>query len=159
MRSHITPLTAWLSASNRDRTLTGCSLGKYRPAANRTLFLQSLAACLIIVTAALLTGCAGGGEGGPSISSSPGTSSVAGATATLAWDPVADSTVSGYYVYYGTQSPGQAGSCSYQYSQFVSSPSATLTNLARNTQYYFAVSAYNGIESSCSTEVSTTTPI
>lgn len=159
MRSRIAPLAARLSASNGDCTLVGCSLDKYRPAANCPLFLQSLAACLIIVTAALLTGCAGSGEGGPSISSSPGTSSVAGATATLAWDPVADSTVSGYYVYYGTQSPGQTGSCAYQYSQFVSSPTATLTNLARNTQYYFAVSAYNGMESACSTEVSTTTPI
>ncbi|MEC4889326.1 MAG: fibronectin type III domain-containing protein [Nitrospira sp.] len=159
MGAHITHLRAALSSSKRDSTLSRFSLGKHHPAAGCQLLLQSVAACLVIITATLLTGCAGGGEGAPSISSTPGTSSVAGATATLAWDPVADPTVSGYYVHYGTQSPGQSGSCSYQYSQFVSSPTATVANLSRNTTYYFAVSAYNGLESACSTEVATTTPI
>lgn len=156
MRSQITQLVAALSSSNGNRTLSSNSLGRHYSVITCPFFLKSIAACFIIFTAALLTGCAGGGEGSPSISSSSG---AAGATANLAWDPVSDPTVSGYYVYYGTQSPGQSGSCSYQYSQFVSSPTATLVNLAPNTQYYFAVSAYNGLESSCSTEVSTTTPI
>lgn len=118
--------------------------------------LRTVGACIIVMTATLLTGCAGGGEGAPAVSSSP---SAAGATASLAWDPVQDPTVTGYYVHYGTQSSGQTGSCSYQHSQFVSSPSATISDLAHNTQYYFAVSAYNGLESPCSSEVVTTTPI
>jgi len=40
---------------------------------------------------------------------------------------------------------------------YVDSPSATVPNLDPNTTYYFAVSAYNGLESPCSEEVSTVT--
>jgi len=32
-----------------------------------------------------------------------------------------------------------------------------ITELAENTTYYFAVSAYNGLESACSSEVATVT--
>jgi len=39
----------------------------------------------------------------------------------------------------------------------VTSPSATITNLDPDTRYYFTVSAYNGLESACSSEVSTVT--
>ena len=35
---------------------------------------------------------------------------------------------------------------------------ATVTGLAPNTRYYFAVSAYNDLNGLCSNEVSTTTP-
>ena|SRR5215472_15674897 len=35
---------------------------------------------------------------------------------------------------------------------------ATITGLAPNTTYYFAVSAYNGMSGPCSNEVSTVTP-
>ncbi|WP_455388878.1 fibronectin type III domain-containing protein [Petrachloros mirabilis] len=75
----------------------------------------------------------------------------------MAWDPVQDPTVTGYYVHYGLQSANSAGSCAYTQSSFSSSPAATVTGLAPNTTYYFAVSAYNGLESTCSTEVSTFT--
>ncbi len=78
--------------------------------------------------------------------------------ASLAWNPVQDPTISGYYVHYGKTSPGQLGTCSYEAAQFVSSPNATITNLDPGTRYYFAVSAYNGLESACSNEVSTVTP-
>lgn len=157
MKSHMRNQLAYSPySSTGGRTPSRYSLGKDQSAAGCPCLLKSIAACLIIFSAALLTGCAAGDEGAPSISSN---SNAAGATATLAWDPVQDPTVSGYYVYYGTQSPGQSGSCSYQYSRFVSSPTATLTDLARDTQYYFAVSAYNGIESTCSAEISTTTPV
>jgi hypothetical protein len=37
-------------------------------------------------------------------------------------------------------------------------PTATVTGLAPNTLYYFAVSAYNGLSGPCSNEVSTVTP-
>ena len=75
----------------------------------------------------------------------------------LAWDPSPDSSVNGYFVHYGKQSAGQAGSCNYTNSAFVGSPSATITGLDPNTQYFFAVSAYNSVESACSNEVSTIT--
>jgi hypothetical protein len=102
-----------------------------------------------------LTGCGAGGGGAPSISTS---SSPTGATATLAWDPVQDPTVTAYHVHYGKQSAGQAGMCAYQDTQSVNAPTATITRLDPNTRYFFAVSAYNGLESPCSNEVSTVTP-
>lgn len=80
-----------------------------------------------------------------------------GATASLIWDPVQDPTVTGYSVHYGTQSAGQPGLCAYEDSKFVSGPSATITGLDPNTRYFFAVSAYNGLEGPCSNEVSTIT--
>jgi hypothetical protein len=102
-----------------------------------------------------LTGCgAGGGQQGPAIST---TSTATGATASLVWDPVVDPTVVGYYIHYGKQSPNQSGSCSYEQAQFVSSPQGTVANLDLGSTYYFAVSAYNGIQGSCSNEVHTTT--
>jgi hypothetical protein len=102
-----------------------------------------------------LTGCGAGGEGGPEVSTS---STPTGATASLAWDPVQDPTVTAYYVHYGKQSAGQPGLCSYQDAQSVNAPSATITGLDPNTRYYFAVSAYNGLNGPCSNEVSTVTP-
>lgn len=92
-------------------------------------------------------------------------SSTSTAAVTLAWDPVRDSSVTGYYVHFGLQSPHSAGSCAYTQSAFyalsslpnTSTPTATVSGLASNTTYYFAVSAYNGLQSPCSTEVSTVT--
>lgn len=103
-----------------------------------------------------LPGCGSGGEGGPSVS--PSLTPV-GATASLVWDPVQDPTVTGYFVHYGKQSAGQPGLCSYQDSQFVNGPSATITGLDPDTRYYFAVSAFNGVSGPCSNEVSTVTPL
>ncbi|HLA62020.1 MAG TPA: fibronectin type III domain-containing protein [Nitrospiraceae bacterium] len=95
------------------------------------------------------TGCGGdGGESAPQ----------AGVTASLAWSPVPGPSISASSVHYGQQSPGQTGSCAYESSMNVDSPSATITNLEHNTRYYFTVSAYNGLESACSSEVSTVTP-
>ena len=102
-----------------------------------------------------LTGCGAGGEGGPAVSTS---STPTGATASLAWDPVQDPTVTAYYVHYGKQSSGQSGACSYQENQSVNIPNATITGLDPNTQYFFAVSAYNGLHGPCSNEVTTVTP-
>ncbi len=82
----------------------------------------------------------------------------AGASVSLAWDPVQDPSVYAYFVRYGTQSSGGSGSCNYAYAVYVGSPSATITGLDHDTRYYFAVSAYNGAESRCSNEVSTVTP-
>lgn len=110
------------------------------------LRLSAMLASLLLTMMPLLTGC-GGGEG----------QADTGITASLAWSPLQDPSVSAYFVHYGRQSPDQQGSCAYESSMSVDSPSATVTNLDPNTLYYFAVSAYNGLESACSNEVSTVT--
>ena len=76
------------------------------------------------------------------------------ATVSLVWDPVNDSSVIGYFIHYGKQSSDQPGSCAYDELQFVSSPQGTVTGLDLGSTYYFAVSAYNGVEGACSNEVS-----
>ena len=121
------------------------------------LRLTAIVAGLLLTIMPFLTGCGGEGETGsqPIVAVTPGS---VGATASLAWDPVQDPSVSAYFVHYGQQSPSQPGSCSYESSMYIASPSATVTNLEPNTLYYFTVSAYNGLESACSSEVSTVTP-
>jgi Fibronectin type III domain len=116
--------------------------------------LTAIVAGLLLTMMPLLTGCGGDSGGGEGQASTPPDT---GVTASLAWHPVQDPSVIAYFVHYGRQSPGHAGSCSYENSMHVSSPSATVTNLDPNTRYYFTVSAYNGLESACSGEVSTVT--
>jgi hypothetical protein len=105
-----------------------------------------------------LSGCGSGGEGGPTISTN---STASGVTASLAWDPVqppaGQPSILGYYIYYGRQSSGQPGSCSYEDVAFVTAPYGTVTGLDTGSRYYFAVSAYNGVQGSCSNEVFTDT--
>lgn len=101
-----------------------------------------------------LVGCGANGEQGPTISTNPTPS---GATASLVWDPVNDSRVIGYYIHYGKHSPNRLGSCAYDQEKFVSSTQGTVTDLDPGLTYYFAVSAYNGVEGSCSNEVFTRT--
>jgi len=116
----------------------------------------------LVLTSLLLAGC-GGGDGGTtgaeSTNGGSGGSASAGPIAlSLAWNPVPDSTVSGYVIHYGRYSPGSPGSCNYESSLFVSSPEGTVTSLSPDTRYYFTVSAYNGLEGPCSSEISTVTP-
>ncbi len=106
---------------------------------------------LLLSIMPLLTGCGDGGESG-------GSTPPVGATASLDWNAVQDPSVTAYFVHYGRQSPNRIGSCEYERSVYVTSSSATVENLDPNTTYYFAVSAYNGLESACSNEVSTVTP-
>jgi hypothetical protein len=118
---------------------------------HKSLHLTAIVIGLLLSILPFLTGC-GSGE--------PGNQSAAGSSASLSWDPVTDPSVSAYFVHYGQRSPGQVGSCHYEDSIFVDSPSATVTNLAPNTLYYFSVSAYDGLErleSACSNEVSIVT--
>ncbi len=101
----------------------------------------------------LLAGCGGGGGGG----SSGGGSATADTTGTirLAWDASPDTSVVGYWVYYGN------GSGIYQ-SYADTGPAAssavnfTLTGLAKGQIYYLVVSAYDQYknESDFSNEVS-----
>ena len=122
------------------------------PAAFRLVVLA-----MLLFTDTLITGCGSGGDGLTSAGSSGGGSAglPGPASATLAWDPVGG--VWGYFIHYGTQSPGSTGSCAYAQSAFSSTPTATVAGLAANTTYYFAVSSYNGLESTCSVELTTVT--
>jgi hypothetical protein len=125
--------------------------------ARRPLHLTAIVTGLLLLIMPFFTGC-GTGDNGNQSTVTGGPSSSASATASLTWDPVTDPSVSAYFVHYGRQSPGQVGSCIYEHSISVDSSSATVTNLDPNTLYYFTVSAYNGLESACSNEVSAVTP-
>ena len=114
----------------------------------------AIVAGLLLSIMLFLTGCGVEGETGSQPITTVTPASGASATASLAWSPVTDSSVSAYFVHYGRQSPGQEGSCTYESSIIVDSSSATVTSLDPNTLYYFSVSAYNGLESACSNEVS-----
>jgi len=95
----------------------------------------------------------------PTISMTP---TPAGVTARLSWDASTDPNVAGYHVYYGKESSGEPGSCSYEGSQGVTAPPATISGLEPNTPYFFSISAYSGeagdLESPCSSEVLVVTP-
>jgi len=128
------------------------------------LRLTAIVAGALLTMVPFLTGCGEGQAGSdPTVTVPPGSGEAGStppllATTSLAWSPVADPSVSAYIVHYGRHSPGQPGSCAYESSMHAASPSATVTDLDPNTVYYFAVSAYNGLESACSNEVSTHTP-
>jgi len=79
-----------------------------------------------------------------------------GGQASLSWNPSADQSVAGYYVYYGTASRN------YSNRQNVGrATSYTASNLTNGARYYFAVTAYNeaGQESSFSNEASALIPL
>jgi hypothetical protein len=83
------------------------------------------------------------------------TKSAFGAQVTLAWDPSSDANISGYKLYWGSQSK--------QYTLLTdvgNNTSETISNLQAGTIYYFAATAYDvqGNESSYSNEVSYTVP-
>jgi Fibronectin type III domain len=124
--------------------------------ARKPLHLTAIVTGLLLLIMPFFTGC-GSGESGNQSAVTGGPGSNASATASLSWDPVTDPSVSTYFVHYGRQSPGHMGSCIYENSISVDSSSATVTNLDLNTLYYFSVSAYNGLESACSNEVSIVT--
>lgn len=96
-----------------------------------------------------------GEEDNPEISLTP---TPTGVTAQLTWDPSIDPSVSGYYVYYGRESSGVPGSCSYEQSRAVDAPPVTITDLEPNAVYFFAISAVGEAESPCSSEVLVVTP-
>ncbi len=120
--------------------------------ARKPLHLPALITGLLLSILPVLTGCGNGEQGTQATAGG-----IATATASLTWNPVTDPSVSGYFVHYGPQSPGQSGSCTYEHSVSVDSSSATITDLAPNTLYHFTISAYNGLESECSNEVSIVT--
>jgi fibronectin type III domain protein len=143
----VTPTIAGLAAGTYSTTIVVSANGP----ANTT---QSIPVDLTISTTTSTS------TSTPTPPAAPSTGSVF-----LSWSPVQDSSVTGYYVHFGLQSPNSAGSCTYTQSTFYSlasltnksSPLVTVSGLTANTTYYFAVSAYNGRESACSNEVSTFT--
>jgi hypothetical protein len=91
-------------------------------------------------------------------SMTPMTPTQTGATVHLAWDHSPDPNVTGYYIHYGKQPSEQLGLCSYEQSQAIEAPPATITGLDPNTPYFFAISAFSESESPCSIEVMLVTP-
>jgi hypothetical protein len=133
----------------------------------QTAAFRNILLGILLLAGSMVTGCGSAGDGltlsgndgsapsGAAPSGTPPSGAASAASAALAWDPVGG--VVGYYIHYGTESPNSPGSCTYAQSTFSSTPTATVTGLAANTTYYFAVSSFNGIESTCSSEVSTVT--
>lgn len=113
-----------------------------------------LGAVLILTIAGLMVACS------DPVSVTGGTAIQNGAEAVLAWDPpVPASGLAGYRVYYGTSSgtylqpPGQGV-------PVTNGTTYTVTGLQSATTYYFAVTAYDTLnsESGFSNEVSKTIP-
>ncbi len=91
------------------------------------------------------------------------TSTSRGATASVTWQVVADSSnaetqVIGYYVHYGKQPADQMGGCFYEERITANAPPVTIHDLEPNMPYFFAISAYNEYDSPCSREASAITP-
>jgi hypothetical protein len=120
--------------------------------ARTPLRLTTIVSGLLLTLMSLLTGCGSGGETGSNPSAV-----VLGSTVSLGWEKVHDPSVMGYFVHYGRHSPQHSGSCAYEHSTYSADTETTVTHLDPDTRYYFVVSAYNGIESACSNEVSTVT--
>jgi len=147
-----TVIVAGLAAGTYSTTITVTATGA-------TNTPQSIPVDLTISTSASSTA-----PSSPS-TSIPTTGSASLGSASLDWSPDTDPSIVGYYVHYGLQSPNSAGSCTYTVSTYYSlaslangsSPTVTISGLVPGATYYFAVSAYNGLESACSNEVSKTT--
>lgn len=101
------------------------------------------------------------------------TSTPTGVTARLTWDPPSGIDVAGYNIHYGKHTSQETSSeesgseevtseeptaCSRGESQAVEGPSATITDLEPNTEYFFAIRAFNESESLCSNEIVAVTP-
>jgi hypothetical protein len=101
------------------------------------------------------------------------TATPTGVTAHVTWTRPSDIDVAGYDIHYGKHtshepSSEESGSeevtseeptaCSRGESQAVEGPSATITDLEPNTEYFFAIRAFNESESLCSNEITAVTP-
>jgi hypothetical protein len=104
---------------------------------------------LLLAIGSLLVACGGGGDGGDGGGGAP--ACVTGPNPTvLEWDPVSDANLAGYRIYYGTSS------LTYPQSVDVGNNTTfTVTRLSSGRTYYFAATAYTGLndESVISNEV------
>lgn len=84
------------------------------------------------------------------------TTSQAGQSIALAWNPNTETNLAGYKLYYGTAAGVYSGQVSVQQP----GTDAIVTNLTAGATYFFAVSAYSteGLESELSTEISYVVP-
>jgi hypothetical protein len=115
----------------------------------------------VVATAMLVavTACGSGGGASDASNSSGGNANpppsggAQTATAALAWDAVSATNLGGYRLYYGT-SPGSYLQAPGQGMNVGKTTRYTVTGLAADTTYYFAVTAYNttGQESMYSNE-------
>ena len=111
---------------------------------------------IVILMSLSLFGCGSGGGGEGVAPGSP----AGAATATLAWDAVQATALSGYRIYYGTspglyfQSRGNGLTISSNVTTHI------VTGLSSGTTYYFAATAFDtsGNESAYSEEVSKAIP-
>lgn len=120
--------------------------------------IRALTAPILAFTIGLLlSGCGGGASGGTADS---GTSPPTGDNnVALAWDPANVTNLSGYRIYYGTSPRNYIQ----PYGQGISVgkiTAYTLMGLSSQTQYYFAVTAFDaaGNESGFSNEASKVIP-
>lgn len=107
------------------------------------------------------------GEEDPKISMTATSTDV---TAKLAWGPPPDFNVVGYNIYYGKRSPEtsrpeessldepEPSACSNGKSQAVTDRHATIGGLEPDTEYFFAIQAFNETDSLCSNAITIVTP-
>ena len=106
-------------------TLSVCLQTIHPRGRQRSLLLRSIIPGLCLVCVSLVTACGSGGDSPESASiSSPPSSQPETVAVSLQWNSVPDPTVSGYFVYYGTRSPNQSGSCGYSERFFTNSETA-----------------------------------
>lgn len=103
------------------------------------------------------------------------TSTSTDVTAHLAWGPPPDFNVVGYNIYYGKRSPEtsrseeagseessseepEIGACSNGKSQAVGDTHTTIRGLEPDTEYFFAIQAFNETSSLCSNAITVVTP-
>lgn len=113
--------------------------------------MRELLAVLALIGVLMMFGC---GESGSQNSVQPPVVSMSDTTAMLTWNSVDGYGVTEYRMYWGKESTGTPGSCAYPNMKATPVTEITITDLDPDTIYYFAVSAFNGLESPCSEEVS-----
>jgi BACON domain-containing protein/fibronectin type III domain protein len=161
----VTAITPGLAAGTYSTTITVTGVGATNTPQTIPVDLTVAASTSSTSTSTSSTSTSTSTSSTSSSTTSTSTSTITTASASLSWNPDTDPSVVGYYVHYGLQSPNSAGSCTYTQSTYYSlaslsnklSPTVTVSGLATGTTYYFAVSAYNGVESACSNEASKAT--
>ena len=125
-------------------------MSKSKKVGSRSFFAAIFS--LALLASLSLNGC--GGAGGDEPASFTTAQATPSSTATLAWDTVTATNLSGYRIYYGT-APGTYLQALGQGLNVGNVATYTLMGLTSGTRYYFAVTAFDtsGVESAFSNEV------